>query len=311
MCLNTVKSLSTVEIKIEEIVPDFELQIEPDFGLDLAPEMKTEMVLFCEDIEPKSEPEDEEVGEEKYIGDDILEPPPKKKQKIEILECDSQLEGIFTCYICDAVSSTYKECREHLSKHVVEPGTKAIRRLCKVCNTTPSQCYLKHLKSMHPEHQPNVCKQCGRSYQRIHHLQKHLQKHAKGEIMQCQGCEQQFSSGLNLKNHIAKTKHSTTDYHCHICGFGSPKFAELLLHASSHTSHKSNLGHFPCYSCKNVYTRKQLFQNHHCSLHLPVVVDAAAIAALRPEDTKIVQASQSGPHQCDTCPSTFENEGKC
>jgi hypothetical protein len=106
-------------------------------------------------------------------------------------------DGDYYCIFCDKsftdlVSLQYHRRKKHNSKQY------RLKKKCLLCPQEDLDSYEKHLEIVHPEFQPNKCKQCPQSFQNYRDLKTHTNAHFSGNKFQCFGCNL-FCSNLKLR----------------------------------------------------------------------------------------------------------------
>jgi hypothetical protein len=122
----------------------------------------------------------------------------------------------FMCDLCGKDFYKIWDLRAHMGSHMKVPPVK-----CPRCSKSlKTQAHLRrHLIYDHDIAQEFVCEICALKFKENHKLQHHIRlKHNDSFRFQCpyNGCESQYKSESNLKQHINNI-HEATDETCDVC----------------------------------------------------------------------------------------------
>jgi KRAB domain-containing zinc finger protein len=146
-----------------------------------------------------------------------------------------------------------------------------------------------YLQVEHPNYRPNRCKICQQSFNTQIRLVQHLYFHVNVDF-KCLGCDFSSKNQKELRTHIAKTQHSTGNYHCPSCGFGFPNFNALLEHTKDLHNQKQL---YPCVKCKSVSLTKADYDTHKCG---PPMISRAELDEMK----------MDAQHTCEQCSQVFQ-----
>ncbi|XP_028159545.1 histone-lysine N-methyltransferase PRDM9-like [Ostrinia furnacalis] len=112
------------------------------------------------------------------------------------------------------------------------------------------------------------CPECGTSFRRQYHLQRHIQSIHRGkQYTKCPVCRVEFADKDILLQHIKK-KHTGKKeaFRCRECRFKCASLKELLLHEVNHQDRHV------CPHCSLSYKRKDHMIRHIKGEHMKIVV---------------------------------------
>ncbi|XP_070543345.1 zinc finger protein 493-like [Ptychodera flava] len=128
---------------------------------------------------------------------------------------------------------------------------------CDLCDRTfERQSYMNiHKAKSHPgEHRKNLrCKECGRQFAKLHHLQCHEKWHkkARNKPFKCKMCERGFFKKVDLIRHSQVHKNDKT-YTCNVCQQKCSSLSAMLIHKKSHQQAKGSPEN-SCQVCGEVF----------------------------------------------------------
>ncbi|KAH3902432.1 related to Transcription factor IIIA [Saccharomycodes ludwigii] len=135
---------------------------------------------------------------------------------------------------------------------------------CNKVFTRPCQ-LTEHQQIVHHEVRQFVCPECGNSYTRKHHLERHLVSHTGETPFHCSICNKGVVTRQQLKRHeITHTK----SFICEICGESFYKHPQLRSHRMR--VHEKKL---TCQICGKNFQRPYRLNNHMDKHHNPNMED--------------------------------------
>lgn len=112
----------------------------------------------------------------------------------------------------------------------MEAQTEQKRYSCDVCGASflSEETLNAHVDSSHKKTRAYKCNECGRTFNRLYHLKRHVMIHPNGnELLDsiipdtnevCKICGQVFPKRYQLKAHIAEVHSTEPMYECSVCG---------------------------------------------------------------------------------------------
>uniref|UniRef100_A0A6Q2YYD8 C2H2-type domain-containing protein n=1 Tax=Esox lucius TaxID=8010 RepID=A0A6Q2YYD8_ESOLU len=99
------------------------------------------------------------------------------------------------------------------------------------------------------------CKVCGRSFNKMGSLMKHVQTHTGEEEHVCGVCGERFGSTERVTDHLET--HNGAQF-CHVCGKSFSKSTKMNRHMRTHTGEKP----YQCHQCGKVFNQSGNLQLH-------------------------------------------------
>ncbi|XP_044759904.1 zinc finger protein 58-like [Coccinella septempunctata] len=242
-----------------------------------------------------------------------------------------KLEGNTTqyrCGICEFISDTFYEMREHKKLHNIE------KRTCAMCGMVcQSIGKLEVHQNAHFGIKPCVCDQCGKSYSSSTQLKIHKRIHTDEKRYKCNQCDEAFRYNGTLRSHIRMThtkillttckvcsrycetqedlkEHMRTVHpkekksiNCQLCQKTFKSEQLLSCHLKVHTELK-----FPCEFCQRIYPTLYRLKKHVGRAHIPNVCECKQVFYDRSEFTKHNKEfhKTEEPTHCQYCNKNFD-----
>ncbi|XP_071385927.1 zinc finger protein 436-like [Centroberyx affinis] len=152
----------------------------------------------------------------------------------------------------------------------------------------------------------SFCHLCGKAFQYIGSLMKHIKMHDK--TVDCGVCGKTCQSTEELISHL-QCAHSKNHF-CDVCGKTFTKIHFLRLHSKMHTGLKKQ---FTCQDCGKAFLQKE-----HLIVHVrthsgekPYHCDICGKAFSQSQNLTIHKRSHTGekPYHCDLCGKLFSTSG--
>ena len=131
------------------------------------------------------------------------------------------------CGICDYATNRKSNVTQHLAAHGIGERFK-----CDKCDKDFSQ--KAHLRTHRASHEksynlPSKCNQCGKMYQTVEGLKRHIKSMHSEKQLECGECEKRFSTIGNLNEH-KKAVHVLKSLKCDQCKYRSKTNKDLKKH---------------------------------------------------------------------------------
>ncbi|KAL0968424.1 hypothetical protein UPYG_G00266680 [Umbra pygmaea] len=146
------------------------------------------------------------------------------------------------------------------SRHMAVKSKKALTVKCqkshmnvKYRKTTESSNLKSHRQS---DNTSCHCKVCGKSFQYMGSLMKHVQTHTKEKEHICGVCGKCFESTESTKHHIQT--HIADRMCCHVCSKCFTSNRDLIVHMRTHTGEKP----YPCSACGKEFSVRNSLKRH-------------------------------------------------
>ncbi|XP_014679302.1 PREDICTED: zinc finger protein 585B-like [Priapulus caudatus] len=173
-------------------------------------------------------------------------------KSMDVVSQNSQnLSKIFECKICKKSFTRKTSLSRHMALH---EG----RFQCQICDRKFSRRDIldDHVCINLGKSQQAKCDICGRIFNNMMELYRHLQTHLSSH--HCSKCQRKFSTVKELESHACS--YSECQYFCKLCykAFNTQKL--LDRHSNKHK------GRFICNLCNKTYTSKSSLENHSCAV---------------------------------------------
>lgn len=234
----------------------------------------------------------------------------------------------YSCGICEFLSDTFREMREHKKIHYKEKRTCAMCGL--VCQSIGK---LDVHQNAHFGIKPCVCDECGKSYSSSTQLKIHKRIHTDEKRYKCNQCDKAFRYNGTLRSHIRMAhtdillttckvcsrycetaedlkKHMETVHakekkaiSCQLCQKTFKSEQLLSCHLKVHTELK-----FPCEFCQRIYPTLYRLKKHVGRAHIPNVCECKKVFYDRSEFTKHNKEfhKTEEPTVCQHCNKSFD-----
>ncbi|XP_056108483.1 histone-lysine N-methyltransferase PRDM9-like isoform X1 [Rhinichthys klamathensis goyatoka] len=103
------------------------------------------------------------------------------------------------------------------------------------------------------------CVFCGRSFEYLSHMKKHMRTHSGEKPYVCTVCGRRFAQKIYLTTH-ERTHSGERPFTCVECGKSFSQKSSLNVHLRSHTGEKP----FSCLECGKRYAYKSALKSHRC-----------------------------------------------
>ncbi|GBM03524.1 Zinc finger protein 28 [Araneus ventricosus] len=195
------------------------------------------------------------------------------------------------------------------SKKIKKKNGPEMITVCMLCQKAFKNhiIYRKHLR-LHSDKAQHHCHICGKNFLKKHHLQSHLQTHAKHQY-QCPYCHKRFSQKGNLNQHL-KFHATKKVFKCTFCD----KDFFQQEHLKAHLRHHNNERPFECELCHKSFNIKSSLQRHmNCHTgEKPFICDICNRGYTR-RSVLMLHIQQvhenKKPFQCDECHLCFSQKG--
>eukprot|EP00475_Leptophrys_vorax_P034920 TRINITY_DN57050_c0_g1_i1.p1 TRINITY_DN57050_c0_g1~~TRINITY_DN57050_c0_g1_i1.p1 ORF type:complete len:403 (-),score=54.20 TRINITY_DN57050_c0_g1_i1:107-1315(-) len=132
-------------------------------------------------------------------------------------------------------------------------GSRVIQPLDPQTTAATKQAYMNR---------PNVCELCGKRFQKVKHLKRHLEVHSESKKFECSDCGKKFRRRDNLVSH-SRIHTGETPYACPICDKKFRHQSACINHRRTHYDTKN----FQCHLCLLSFSRKSSLKRHIQGIH--------------------------------------------
>ncbi|XP_028455903.1 zinc finger protein 724-like [Perca flavescens] len=249
--------------------------------------------------------EQEELGDDSQTQEMVFPSPQIVKSEQDQPETQLSYELLPVSSNCSAAQSENSDSDEELVTSK-EEQKKTMKRKGKMLHgqsgTVNEKAALPHDKSSaKSEKERGFCHFCGKGFQYIGSLMKHIKTHENN--FDCTVCAMTCQSTEQLITHL-KSFHNKTHF-CDVCGKTFTNIRRLRLHEKIHTGIKE----FVCQECGKTFYRKE-----HLIVHVrthsgekPYHCDICGKSFSQSQNLTIHKRSHSGerPYQCGLCGKLF------
>ena len=106
---------------------------------------------------------------------------------------------------------------------------------CNDCDfvSTSAAVLTRHASAEHRIEKPHKCPQCGRAFDEIGNMRKHMLIHEKEPALQCDRCSYKANQLVLLKSHV-RSAHQNLWYFCEQCEYMASQKSKLKTHIQMH-----------------------------------------------------------------------------
>ena len=210
--------------------------------------------------------------------------------------------SLFQCETCYQCYGDPTQLRRHM---VAAHGCQLSAR-CAACGRTFNcvSYLIKHVKN-HTALRQHQCITCSLAFKSATHLRLHERKHTGEKPYQCSFCPAAFSHPTNLRDHI-RTHTGEKPYSCTFCPSAFKKSSQLKKHVlSMHNSERSR-----CRVCQKTFPGALELKEHKAihkgeKTYLCDICPAKFITSSLLNRHKTVH-SEEKPFMCGECPAAFK-----
>ncbi|CAL8117179.1 unnamed protein product [Orchesella dallaii] len=187
----------------------------------------------------------------------------------------------FACSVCSFPSLSLEELQLHTkTKHTEMKKPRAGEgHNCALCpfKIGKLKLLLDHYLEKHQDSSeldlllPKECTACGKFYPDAEYLTLHEQRihpelcgNVEDNPIQCEQCEQQFTSRFRLESHMKNTHDRVNRHVCDECGAGFQFLSRLIHHQIKHNKGKRE---WVCHLCGVDYPYERTLQSHYRNVH--------------------------------------------
>lgn len=160
----------------------------------------------------------------------------------------------YPCTICNKILKSKSGAYAHSLLHKAEKRYK-----CDQCDRSFSTWHSRrgHIKSMHTDERPYLCRMCPMSFKFSNRLTIHERQHTGEKPYKCTQCTMAFVSSGRLKMHMLK--HTGERKHpCPYCNKKFPRPQHVKQHLVTHTKERNH----KCEICGKAFTQAHVLKSH-------------------------------------------------
>lgn len=136
----------------------------------------------------------------------------------------------YKCEFCSQLYEKYRSFTRHVQTHTNKP-----QYACEECGHTFAQKIgLKNHEFKHKKGRNFECDMCDKSFKQLSSLYNHKKVHS-GIKNICEFCKEEFTTQLNLKQHLNSKHFKVKDRICKVCNKGYSSTSALYYHMLSHS----------------------------------------------------------------------------
>ena len=174
------------------------------------------------------------------------------------------------CDKCDEEFPTFKQFVLHLAKVHCSRDDEG-KTVCSFCRNFQSKNVIKvknHILSEHFNCPNHKCKHCGKPFEELNRLLRHVKTAHLGEKpFHCDQCAKSFKSKEGLKNHYIVYHEKQLILKCEVIGCDKTFTNEVHRRAHQNNGHKIEPSIFVCDLCGKSFKRKESLKMHCLTTH--------------------------------------------
>ena len=188
----------------------------------------------------------------------------KKEHEASIHESLSK-----SCNICKEEFPTFQLLAVHIAKCHCKTNSKG-KLVCSICHTFQRKAIFQvryHILADHFNCPRHKCKICGRPFEELNVLQRHVKTAHLGENpFQCDKCEKTFKTRAGLKDHSVVNHQDQKNLKCDSCDKTFSNEVHLRKHyLGQHKNEESNS--VVCPDCGKFFKSKSSYAAHQLTAH--------------------------------------------